>query len=887
VLHPRLSLFGLALLLTGGMVSAAQNPTAARRIAVAPTPGQLQIIGANGGAVGLCPLKHTAVTADVAGFVARVNVRQEFRNPSNEPVEALYTFPLPADAAVDDMTMIIGQRVVKGQIKRREEARAIYEAAKNSGQAASLLDQERSNIFTQSVANIMPGEGVTISISYVHLLKYDEGQYEFVFPTVVGPRYVPNGGGYTTPGSRGASSPAPVILEDPGKTPVVTDADKITPPIAPPATRAGHDLSILVNLDGGLPLQDVRSQLHPIRVDRAGPSRARIQLEQQTTLPNKDFVLRYRVAGDHMQTGLVAHAPGPASGGYFTMILQPPLAPPQSEVSPKEMVFVIDQTGSQNGWPIEKAKETMRFCIENLNPGDTFQLLGFNTQVFPCFSAPVPANPANVAAALKFLAPIQGNGGTDILKAVDYALTIPDDPGRLRVVCYMTDGYVGNDMQIIDYIRKNRGRARLFPFGIGNSVNRMLIEGMATEGKGASEYVMLNAPGNAAAAKFYTRVAKPLLIDVQVDWNGLPVEHVYPKAIPDVFTAGPIILKGRYHHAAEGDITLRGTLRGRPWSQRVHVRLPALEKGGSAIPTLWARAKLEDLQVQDYLGAQTNNPNPEIQQQIIGVALDYRLMSQYTSFVAVEERVVNVGGKQRKLDVPVELPEGVSHDGMRSLRESESLGRKNLGLSAYGLNYRYKPQSGGRRLAREPAAAAQPAPLSAAGGVGGVPPPASTPQGGALGKSRGLDLRTKNLPNTGLLFRGSGLTDAADVDFFMDGEEGEKRLAQLKPAERKAVLVEAKLAPAFHGLAAKLKKDGKGGSLKAAGLPEVTNGRVDVYLWLNKLPPDGLQKLKALGFNLAATLKPGALLLGTLPVEKLEAVLELPFVRGVEPPKYR
>src|SRR5262245_43094295 len=192
------------------------------------------------------------------------------------------------------------------------------------------------------------------------------------------------------------------------------------------------------------------------------------------------------------------------------------------------MVFVIDQTGSQRGWPIKKAKETMRHCVENLNPGDTFQLIGFNTQIFPCFPAPVPVTPENLDKAWKFLDPIEGNGGTDILKSVDHALRMPDDPGRLRIVCYMTDGYVGNDMQILQYIREHRGRTRIFPFGIGNSVNRFLIEGMAREGRGAAEYVTLDNPGNEAAARFYERVSKPLLLDPQVEWNGLPVEDVYP-----------------------------------------------------------------------------------------------------------------------------------------------------------------------------------------------------------------------------------------------------------------------------------------------------------------------------------------------------------------------
>jgi Ca-activated chloride channel family protein len=258
----------VALLLGGALLRPA--PVRAAPAEARPGPGQLTIAGKDGKPAGLCPLEHTDVTADVAGQLARVTVRQEFANPSTEPIEAVYTFPLPEDAAVDDMTMVIGARTVKGQIKRREEAREIYEAAKARGQAAALLDQERPNLFTQAVANIMPGEKVSVVISYVHLLKYDEGRYEWAFPMVVGPRFVPGGGGYTVPGKRGDPSPQKTIEGDPGATAVVTDAEKITPPITPPGTRAGHDIAVTVNLDAGLPLGEIASVLHRVDVAPSG-----------------------------------------------------------------------------------------------------------------------------------------------------------------------------------------------------------------------------------------------------------------------------------------------------------------------------------------------------------------------------------------------------------------------------------------------------------------------------------------------------------------------------------------------------------------------------------------------------------------------------------------
>jgi len=804
------------------------------------TPGKLTILDKEGKPAGLCPLKHTDVKADIVGYVARVTVTQEFTNPSEDPIEAVYTFPLPADAAVDEMTMKIGDRVVKGQIMRREEAREVYESAKSSGQAAALLDQERPNIFTQSVANIMPGETVLITISYVNLLKYEEGVYEFNFPMVVGPRYVP-GGGYREPGKRGEPGSDSVPQENAGIKAIVKDADKITPPITPPGTRAGHDISVQVTLDAGLPVHDVRSVLHAVDVRRQGRNRAVITLRDKAEIPNKDFILRYKAAGSEMQSGILTHARD--GSGYFTLILQPPAAPPREVIAPKEMVFVIDQTGSQGGWPIEKAKETMRQCIQNMNPGDTFQLLAFNTEVYPCFSQAVPNTPANVQKALAFLKPLEGNGGTDILKSVDYALKIPGDPKRLRIICYMTDGYVGNDMQIIDHVRKNRGQARMFVFGIGNSVNRFLVDNMAKEGRGAAQYVTLQENGSEVAQKFYRRIADPILLDPQVEWNGLPVTDVYPEAIPDVFSAGPIILKGRYAQPANGSITVKGLLRGRPWSQTIKVSLPADDKDGSAIATLWAREKIESLQSQDWLGAQTGSPNAGIKDQIIALALEYRLMTQYTSFVAVEEKVINVNGQPRTVDVPVEMPEGVSYEGIFGDNEDS------LGVVAH----RAKAQG---RVSQNQSS------HYFAGGVSGAAPgsaakPAASPS---------LSLREESEVRLGLA--GQGMDRA-----IAEGKgDALKYLQSLSPEERKKALLNAKVAAALRD--------------KLMQSPASTE-KVEVQIWLNTLPEEGLNKLKALGFEAIVELKPGKLLLGTITLDKLDEVIELTFVRRVELPKMK
>ena len=602
--------------------------------------GQLEMRDDAGKALGICPLKHTEVQAEISGYVGRIHVRQTFHNPSRQKIEAVYVFPLPNDSAVDDMTLTVGARKIVGIVRPKEEARQIYEKAKQAGHVASLLDQERPNIFTQSVANIEPGAEITVDISYVETLKYEDGVFEWNFPMVVGPRYL--GGAALGAGP-------------------VADAARISPPITPEGTRTGHDISLTVHIDAGMPLYDVTSTLHDIDVQPDGPTRTTVTLKNENEIPNRDFILHYRLATQQVQEALLTHTD--SRGSYFTLVLQPPRRVAPAQAVPKEMVFVIDQTGSQEGWPIEKAKETMRHCIENLNPGDTFQLIGFNTDVYPCFPQAVPANNQTVKQALDYLAPLQGAGGTDILKAADYALKMPTDPDRLRIVCFMTDGYVGDEWEILDYVKKHRGEARMFPFGIGNSVNRFLIDGMAREGGGEPEYVTLQTPGDEAANRFYERVHNPVLTNIQIDWGTLPVADVYPKVIPDLFSAKPIMIHGRLNGPARGTILLHGMMAAGPFTRRMNVEPTDEEDRHEALPSLWARAKVEDLMHQDLRGLENGQFPAEVKKEITDLGVSYRLMTQFTSFVAVDANSVTQGGLATRVDVPVEMASGVSYHG--------------------------------------------------------------------------------------------------------------------------------------------------------------------------------------------------------------------------------
>lgn len=599
---------------------------AAGAFAQETTQGTLYAAGKKGNQLGACPLKSTVVKTEISGFLARVRVRQEFENSFTEPIEAVYTFPLSQNGAVDDMTMTIGERIVRGKIKRRDEARQIYETAKTEGKTASLLDQERPNIFTQSLANIMPGESVIIEISYVETLKYENGAYEFVFPMTVGPRYIP------------AS---------------VTDAPKISPPIA--ATRNGNDITMEINLNAGVPVEEIRSTSHEIEQVNFSPNVARISLKGEKTIPNKDLILRYDVTGKRIEDAIIVHRD--ARGGFFTMIIQPPDKIASEDRTPKEIVFVLDTSGSMYGFPIDKAKEAMKLSLEGLYPNDTFNLITFAGDTSILFDKPVPATQANLERAQAFLDSRQGGGGTEMMKAIQAALAPSDAQDHLRIVCFMTDGYVGNENEIIAEIQKHP-KARVFSFGIGSSVNRFLLDKMAEAGRGEVEYVSLTDDGSKAAKKFYERVRTPLFTDLSIDWNGMPVADIYPGKLTDLFSAKPVILHGRYSKSGRGTIKLKGKIAGQDYVREIAVNLPETEPANDVLATLWARTRIDELS-SDKLRAANAGKEVEFDKQITNLGLEFRLLTQFTSFVAVEERIVNRNGAAVKIEVPVMIPEGV------------------------------------------------------------------------------------------------------------------------------------------------------------------------------------------------------------------------------------
>ncbi len=619
-----------------------------------------------------CPLEHTDVRVSVSGFVARVHVTQRFRNPSPDAIEAVYTFPLSDRGAVDAMWMRTGGREIRGEIHRREEARRIYDDARAAGQVAALLDQERPNIFTQSVANVMPGATVEIEIHYVETLRFEAGTFSFAFPTVVGPRFIPGVPRDHSPRGTGWSP-------DTGRVP---DASRITPPVAPEGTRAGHDIAIEVALDAGVPILGLEAPLHRVDVERDGTDRAQVRLSRLGAIPNRDFVLRWTVATDQVTSGALAHRM-PGEEGFVSLVLLPPERVEPTRAVPKELVFVIDRSGSQRGLPLAKAKETMLWILDHMHPQDTFQVIDFGSTANRLFDRPRLAGPGMKARARAYVEALEANGGTLMAEAIREVAATPAEGGRLRVVAFMTDGYIGNDHEVLSLVREVRGTSRWFPFGTGNSVNRYLIEGMAREGGGEPEFVLLGEPGERVAERFWQRIASPVLTDVRVHFEGGGVHDVFPREPSDLWAERPLVFHARYARAGRMRVVVEGRHAGGPYREVMEVDLPRRARDHDALGSLWARAQVQTLLRRD-LRALGNGTFPQaVREAVVEIALAHRLVTPFTSFVAVEDRVVNDGGQTRTVPVPVEMPQGVTHEGV--FGSDQRVGRASRAQAKYAL----------------------------------------------------------------------------------------------------------------------------------------------------------------------------------------------------------
>lgn len=608
------------------------------------------------------PLKHTDVQAKIAGNVSRVEVTQRFENPFTTTLEAVYIFPLPDEAAVDDMVIKIGDRTIQGSIKKRQEAQQIYERAKQQGQTAGLLEQERDNIFTQSLANIKPGEAIDVIIRYTESLKFEAGNYEFVFPMVVGPRYIP-GVPIEENAVGSGSAPAPMTLNQ--DTDLVSDASRLNAPIVPAGTRSRHDINVTVEIDAGEAvagrslISQIASPSHQIQIDYEGAI-ARIALAAGDTIPNKDLILRYQVSGRETQTTLLTQADD--RGGHFALYLIPAIQYQADQLVPKDVVFLIDTSGSQAGAPLAQCKELMRRFIKNLNPNDTFSIIDFSDTTQQLSPVPLPNTPQNLQLAIHYVNQLTAGGGTQLLRGIRSVLNFPvTDRTRLRSIVLLTDGYIGNENQVSAEVQRQlQPSTRLYSFGAGSSVNRFLLNRIAEIGRGISRIIRHDEPCDRVAEQFFRQINNPVLTNIQWQWEGAGAPPtIYPAVPPDLFTEQPLVLFGHKSDRVAGKLHLSGmTAGGIPYQQTFSLNFA--QAGNRAIAQLWGRARLKDLMNQMVSGETKRGVEA-----LTETALAYQLLSQYTAFVAVSDEVrVNPTDASVSVQVPVEMPESISYEGV-------------------------------------------------------------------------------------------------------------------------------------------------------------------------------------------------------------------------------
>ncbi|MGI8997705.1 MAG: VWA domain-containing protein, partial [Pyrinomonadaceae bacterium] len=650
----------------------------------------------------------------------------------------------------------------------------------------------------------------------------------------------------------------------------VPDASRITPHVAPAGTRAGHDISINVALDAGVSIEEIKSASHQIEIERPAQSSTLVRLKDGATIPNKDFILRYDVAGKRIEDALITHRTAD-KGGFFTLILQPPDKIAEADITPREIVFVLDTSGSMSGFPVEKAKEMMKLALDNLNPQDTFNLITFAGDTHILFPEPVAPTPENMQKAQAFLASRAGGGGTEMMKAIRAALDPTDSQAHLRVVCFMTDGYVGNDMEIISEVQKHPN-ARVFSFGVGNSVNRFLLDKMAEYGRGEVEYVSLQDDGSAAARKFYERVHNPLLTDISIDWSGLPVTDVYPQRIPDLFGAKPVILSGRYNAAARGKIQLRGKTRGRDFTREIAVEFPEAEPRHDVLSTLWARARIDDLMGQDFNGMQQGNMRADLSETITQLGLEFRLLTQFTSFVAVEEMIVTdpTSGQPRRIEVPVELPEGINRAG--ALGDNEALAVNGRAFSQFQQFANLSPGIVNSSVVRVDKMSKARGTLKREERGRNIKPSGASGGGGGVVGGRGTAAPTPAPPPAPMAAEAVSMN--ADEMIRVDNKP-------LSPEKQKQQQLRAKLHPSLVAVVERVQK--KIAQPNTDESKFVRDGKAEVQVWLTDKSPEVIAQLKQLGFEVILDPQSAKLIIGRITIDKLSALAELKAVRYVAP----
>ncbi len=612
------------------------------------------------------PVLRTDIRAKVQGDLATVTVIQTFANPTSVPLNATYLFPLNTNAAVHAMTMEVGDEIIQAQIQRIEKARKTFEKAKKQGKAASLLIQHRPNMFTQQIANLMPGLPVKVTLVYDQIVPRVDGNYELVVPLIVGPRYQPE-----------RSGKAPKVVDNGVNLKAVKVTSQSTfnqweieelpsyPEVSGltiPDTVSKDRVSITIDLEAGAVIPNVYSRTHKIKV--TGDERRKlISLAEGRTIDNRDFVLRYQLSGQNTQPAFLAT--NDSKNGYFSLWIEPPASPKSKDITAREMVFVLDTSGSMSGEPMNASKVFMRHALKNLRSEDYFRIIRFSNNATEFASGPVRATTTNINRGLNYVDSLFANGGTEIPKAIRQAFSTPKPDGTLRIVVFLTDGYIGNESEVLRLISSNIADARIYAFGVGTSVNRFLLSEMGRKGRGFARFIDPTEDSEEVAQEMAGKLESPVLTDISIDWGDLKVSQVTPAVIPDLFAGDAIRILGKIEGTGKHTVNVEGLVRGRKASLPIEAVIPdgKDEITPSPIPQIWARLQIADHMDQintPYTFRTTQLGDDELKEKVIVLGLTHSLATRWTSFVAVSKKIVNEQPENAKdSGVPLPMVKGV------------------------------------------------------------------------------------------------------------------------------------------------------------------------------------------------------------------------------------
>lgn len=621
-------------------------------------------------AVDRLPLERTSARIQVSGVVAHVRLSQTYKNEGSRPIEAVYVFPVSTRGAVFGMKMQLGDRTIRAEIREKKEARKEYEDAKHRGQTASLLEGLRPSVLELKVANILPGDRVEVEVDYFEVLTPTEAEYELVLPMVVGPRY--------TGGTRDGANHDPAIAAT----------------YLPEGLGPTHQLSLTAHIDAGVPIQRMESPSHrvvSVLAPRGNPHHAELALDEPEGA-NRDFVLRYRLGQDAPTSGVLLHEGSEEQ--FFLAMLQPPAKLEPTAVPPRELIYIVDVSCSMGGFPLDTAKSFIRASLDGLRPVDRFNLMFFSGGNTVLSKESLAATPENLARAQRMLSDQSSSGGTEIQPALEQALRMRRGAEVSTSFVVVTDGYVSVEKETFALIRRSLGRANLFAFGIGTSVNRHLIEGMARAGMGEPFVVQNESEATGSAAKLVRLLDAPVLTRVKVDFDGFDAYDVVPESLPDLFVDRPVLIFGKFRGPARGHIRVEGYNAHGRYSAALDVERAAAPDGAHrALRHLWARHAIQSL--QDEAGL---DPTRGSGDRIRDLGLRYGLLTEHTSFVAIDSAKRNHDGEPVVVEQPLPLPMGVGRGALGGV----GVGGGGVGYGAGGLGLRGAGKSYFARGVRAP-----------------------------------------------------------------------------------------------------------------------------------------------------------------------------------------